>query len=544
MQNKKLIRINGVPRKLKPFTAFIVFLAVIVLGGLAVDKAPDIAFSVMGKFTNSARASGADGVSPPVIAPGSQLAAVNAATTTTPTEPMPETTDTSKTQVPRKYDPVPTNSTPTPAPTPSPSPAPTPAPNPTPSPTPAPTPTPTPSPTPVVQPPPPPAPTLTFSVSVPSIKLGESAKLTWKSTNAGSCTAVKGWSGSKGIYGTQVAKPTGTTTYVLECTGPGGKVTKSATLAVTAATPSPSPTPTPTPAPAPAPAPAPTPAPSPSPTASGSYDALVLADKPVMYLKMNAGATGKETDATGHAHNGTYKGGTPTTSKLPNGDSVSVFNGSSQYVTVPTSPALSIPTTKMLTWEAWIRPDVASFSIASEDGYVDWMGKCDQYGPTCEWEARIYGSDTAEGRPNRLSAYVFNPGAGLGSAADWQPQSGWFAIGKWVHVVAEYQTTTTPSGCDSAQPGSINIWVNGVKQSMPNHMPTGCMSQYKIIPKTNSSALNIGTMAMDTWFKGAIGKVAVYDHLLTQSQISAHFKAMSGKSPTGSCAEDCSSITL
>jgi hypothetical protein len=47
---------------------------------------------------------------------------------------------------------------------------------------------------------------------------------------------------------------------------------------------------------------------------------------------------------------------------------------------------------------------------------------------------------------------------------------------------------------------------------------------------------------MDTWFKGAIGKVAIYDHLLTQSQISAHFKAMSGKSPSGSCGDTCTAL--
>jgi hypothetical protein len=263
-----------------------------------------------------------------------------------------------------------------------------------------------------------------------------------------------------------------------------------------------------------------------------------------MYLEMNSAKSGKETDMSGHGHTGTYKGGTPSSAALPNGDTVSVFNGSSQYVEVPNSSAFSIPTTKMLTWEAWIRPDVSDFSIKSDDGYVDWMGKCDEYGPTCEWEARIYGSNTSEDRPNRLSAYVFNPTAGLGSAADWQPQSGWFHVGHWVHVVAEYDTKNTPSGCSSSQPGEINIWVNGVKQNFASHAPTGCMSQYSIVPKANSSDLMIATMAMDTWFKGAIGKVAIYDSLLTPAQITAHFKAMTGKSPTGSCASDCSALSL
>jgi hypothetical protein len=94
-------------------------------------------------------------------------------------------------------------------------------------------------------------------------------------------------------------------------------------------------------------------------------------------------------------------------------------------------------------------------------------------------------------------------------------------------------------GCNASYPGSINIWVDGVKQSFPDHKPTGCMSQYSIAPKSGSSPLDIGTMAMDTWFKGAVGKVAVYDRLIAQSEINDHFTAMTGKTPSGSCGDTC-----
>lgn len=280
------------------------------------------------------------------------------------------------------------------------------------------------------------------------------------------------------------------------------------------------------------------PAPSPTPSPSTGYDSVVLGDGPVMYLALsNAGGT--ETDKTGNGHNGTYKGGTPSIASMPNGDKATVFNGSSNYVSVPSHAALSIPTTKKLTWEGWIRPDTLNFANASGDEYVDWMGKCEDYSPTCEWEARIYSQNTPERRPNRFSAYAFNPGAGLGSGADWQPSSGQIAAGQWYHVVAQYDLTTTPSVCSSSRPGMITIWVNGVKWSMADHMDTGCMSQYDVTPKAGSSPLNIGTMAMDTWFKGAIGKVAVYNRLLTQAEITEHYTAMTGKSPTGSCGDTC-----
>jgi hypothetical protein len=61
--------------------------------------------------------------------------------------------------------------------------------------------------------------------------------------------------------------------------------------------------------------------------------------------------------------------------------------------------------------------------------------------------------------------------------------------------------------------GTFGIWVNGVEWNHASHGQTGCMSQYNVVPTAGSSPLNIGTMAMDGWFPGPIGKVAIYDHL-------------------------------
>jgi hypothetical protein len=140
-----------------------------------------------------------------------------------------------------------------------------------------------------------------------------------------------------------------------------------------------------------------------------------------------------------------------------------------------------------------------------------------------------------------MSAYVFNPSAGLGSAADWQPTCGLVVAGTWYYVVGEYTTLSAPAECTNttAYPGSIDVWVDGVKWDQAQHNPTGCMSQYSVVPKANGSPVNIGTMAMDTWFEGAIGKVAVYGYLLSQAQITAHYETMTGKTPTGSCANTC-----
>jgi len=275
------------------------------------------------------------------------------------------------------------------------------------------------------------------------------------------------------------------------------------------------------------------------------YDDTVLADRPVAFWAMNR-APSNEKDLTGNGHDGSYRGtGSPTDATLPNGDSAAGFDGAQQYLTVPTSAAFSIPTTGNLTWEAWLRPDVLQFpNDDGVSGYVDWMGKCESYSPTCEWEARMYNTNTGESpnRPNRLSAYVFNPSAGLGSAADWQPSAGLIKAFAWYHVVGQYTLRSQPADCqDSASsPGAIDIWVNGVKWNHGAHGQTGCMSQYNVVPKANNSPLNIATMAKESFFRGAIGKVAIYDHLLSQAQITNHYSRMTGKQPTGSCAATCS----
>ncbi len=280
-------------------------------------------------------------------------------------------------------------------------------------------------------------------------------------------------------------------------------------------------------------------------TGTTTYNSLVLADNPVAFWGMTGGGS-SETDLSGNGRTGSYVNGTPTTSTMPNGDPVVVFNGEDQLMTVASHASLSIPTTQNLTWEAWIRPTVLDFPKPVPDkGYVNFLGKCEIYSPTCEWEARMYNPDPPEPdeRCNRLSAYAFNPDADKGAGADFQPTCGLLVAGHWYHVVGEYTTTTVnqPAICDpdGDHPGTINIWVNGVKWAQSFHNDTGCMSQYSVTPTANNSSFRVGTVAGDGWFPGAIGKVAIYDYLLTDNQITAHYEAMTGQVPSGSCGSDC-----
>jgi hypothetical protein len=286
-------------------------------------------------------------------------------------------------------------------------------------------------------------------------------------------------------------------------------------------------------------------------SSSSAYNQTILGDHPVAFWNVNpTGST--ENDLTGNGNTGTYVGGAPTVSTMPNGDQAGVFNGSTEYLTVPSNATFSVPTTKYLTWEMWLQPTVLNFPISKQpDGYVNVMGKCEVYSPTCEWEARMYNTTTSENRPNRMSAYIFNPNALEGAAADWQPVPNLIQAGQWYHIVGEYTTdpNLTPPGCPSAAtyPGAINVWVNGVLWNQPAHSPTGCMSQggqINVIPQANNSALNIGTVAKDFWFEGAIGKVVIYNYLLTQTQITNHYQTMTGKQPTGNCSQTGGTCTF
>ena len=81
---------------------------------------------------------------------------------------------------------------------------------------------------------PPPAPTSSISASVESLRINQTAELTWSSTNATSCTASGDWSGDKGSSGTeevQVVKA-GTSTYTINCSGATSSVDIAATLDV------------------------------------------------------------------------------------------------------------------------------------------------------------------------------------------------------------------------------------------------------------------------------------------------------------------------
>ncbi len=84
-------------------------------------------------------------------------------------------------------------------------------------------------------PPPAPAPTVSFSASPTTVESGSNATLSWSSTNADSCVASSGWSGSKATSGSQSVGPINADTiYALSCVGDGGTATRVISVSVQA----------------------------------------------------------------------------------------------------------------------------------------------------------------------------------------------------------------------------------------------------------------------------------------------------------------------
>jgi peptidoglycan-associated lipoprotein len=113
---------------------------------------------------------------------------------------------------------------------------------------PAPPPPPAPAPAPTPPPPPPAAPVVgQFTAEPSTIQRGQSATLRWEITGNAPNVSINQGVGTVRSTGSQQVSPTSSTTYTLTASGPGGSVTASATVSVSAPPPPPTTPPPPPP---------------------------------------------------------------------------------------------------------------------------------------------------------------------------------------------------------------------------------------------------------------------------------------------------------
>ena len=214
----------------------------------------------------------------------------------------------------------------------------------------------------------------------------------------------------------------------------------------------------------------------------------------------------------------TLNGATETVA-LPNGDLAADFNGSSEYLQVPNDAALSVTDTGQLTVEAWVRPDTLQFPAEEGTGYVNFVGKSSYgAGNQEEYELRMYSQVNKEVpvRPNRVSAYAFNLSGGEGSGAYFQDP---VTVGQWMMVTMVINT----SAVSAAYPtGYIKIYKDAqLRGTVP-------LTQFNVIPQHGNAPFRVGTSSLESYFEGAIGKVAVFDYELSEAQIAQAYAAMTG----------------
>ena len=179
-----------------------------------------------------------------------------------------------------------------------------------------------------------------------------------------------------------------------------------------------------------------------------------------------------------------------------------MFDGATGYVEIPDADVFSEATTGALSVEAWMRPDTLAMPNAESSGYVHWMGKgtSGQH----EWVSRMYQQGNSEMRENRISFYSFNLTGGLGAGSYFQDP---VTAGQWIHYVGTFDDTRT------------YIFKNGVQRD------SDLLSDYDITPQNGTAPVRIGTRDLNSFFQGAIARVAIYNVRLSEQQVTAHFAA-------------------
>lgn len=256
---------------------------------------------------------------------------------------------------------------------------------------------------------------------------------------------------------------------------------------------------------------------------AGSYNDRILSDNPVAFWPC-PGGNSPVSDITGNSHTAIPQGsGTIGTTSLPNGHAAMILNGSDQYLQVASSPALSINTTGQLSVEAWIRPDTLDMPGSEPDAdgpLVNYLGKGSDYGSSGhqEYYLRFYNKTGVPVRPNRTSAYAFNPAGGLGAGSYAQDT---VTAGTWMFITAVFDTVNL--GGDGW--GTVSFYKNGILRQT-----SSLGDPYDIVPVAGPGLFYIGTaMSASTtrsFWLGAIGKVAIYSKALSATRVAMHYQAL------------------
>lgn len=246
--------------------------------------------------------------------------------------------------------------------------------------------------------------------------------------------------------------------------------------------------------------------------ASASYIDVVQADSPYAFWQLNEGngTTAVDSSTNPGGHNGEYDHygvGSPTlgAAGIPGGGTAASFNGinNQAYISTPGYYATAY------TLEAWVKADAGATTSRNilckgvGDLTNDYSGQL-LINSAGHFETYDYAYGTG------LNGYMY-----VGGTTVVQP-------GQWYHVVAWYN----PGQPDGAE--SQAIYVNGVKEasfagwSASNPWNYGNDGRWGIGALTGKIP---STRGIANWFQGEIADVAIYNSVLSDGQILAHYNA-------------------
>jgi hypothetical protein len=260
-----------------------------------------------------------------------------------------------------------------------------------------------------------------------------------------------------------------------------------------------------------------------NPAGRSKYERTVLASRPAGYWRLEELRGPTAADVSGNRRNGRYEGrprlGEPGPIRGDQDRAIGLDGPASRsYVAIPDHKAFSVATSgRGLTVEVWVRPDVLDFRGERPDAdhaYVHWLGKADR--GQVEWGFRFYSRRSA--RPNRMSAYIWNPDGDLGAGAyveePLEPR-------RWVYLVATYD--------DPRQRNArVRLYRNGA--ASPNNNSRGTLYEsYGIRPRHGRAPVRLGTRDLGSFLTGGLSEVAIYPRVLPADEILRHWQAAQGE---------------
>lgn len=254
------------------------------------------------------------------------------------------------------------------------------------------------------------------------------------------------------------------------------------------------------------------------------YEKTVLAKRPVGYWRLGEARGVEARDSSGNEHHGTYHG-TPAFGQrgaIDDDPNTAIkLDGKRCYVEIADHKDFSQPTSgKGLTVEVWMRPDALEFEGETSDPYIHWLGKGEP--ERHEWALRFY-SRRSKDRPNRISAYLFNPEGGLGAGAYFQDE---LRADEWLHVVACYE----PGDADTKGRPGVHIYHNGEHRLGPPSPGTLYHNpKWRIKPAHGAAPLRLGTRDLKSFLTGSLDEVAIYPRVLTAREVRENYQAGKGR---------------